>query len=191
MLQELFLIRHGHPKQGTGIAYDRVPGPPLSEVGQEEARVAALFLGHMQIQRIYTSPLDRASQTAELIGAQLGLQPIIEPMLAEHRKEETFDQVKLRLQDLIARLDAASVERGAPLERIALVAHGSPIKALLLALTQERIKLDDYRFANGNHVPTAGVWHARRNADPLAVPPWDLDLIFKPIVAAPVGHFAV
>ena len=185
MLKELFLIRHGHPKQGTGIAYDRVPGPPLSDVGQEEARVAGLFLGHMHIQQIYTSPLDRASQTAQLIGKQLNLTPIVEPALAEHRKEETFDQVKARLQAFVAQLDAE------PFERVALVAHGSPIKALLLALTQERIKLDDYRFANGNHVPTAGVWHARRNADPTALPQWELDLIFKPIVSAPVGHFAV
>ena len=185
MLKELFLVRHGHPKLGTGIAYDRVPGPPLSDVGREEARVAGLFLGHMHIQQIYTSPLDRANETAILIGQQLGLTPVIEPALAEHRKEETFDQVKVRLQDVIARLDAG------PFERVALVAHGSPIKALLLILTQDRIKLDDYRFANGNHVPTAGVWHARRNADPTASPQWKLDLIFKPIVAAPVGHLSV
>jgi len=185
MLKEIFLVRHGHPKQGTGIAYDRVPGPPLSDVGREEARVAGLFLGHMHIQQIYSSPLDRAHETATLIGQQLALTPVIELALAEHRKEETFEQVKQRLQDVITRLDAE------PFERIALVAHGSPIKALLLTLTQERIKLDDYRFANGNHVPTAGVWHARRNADPTTMPQWELDLIFKPIVAAPVGHFAV
>jgi 2,3-bisphosphoglycerate-dependent phosphoglycerate mutase len=181
-LNELFLIRHGHPQQGTGIAYDRVPGPPLSDVGREEARIAGLFLGHMGIQRIYGSPLDRAFQTAELIGTELGLTPQTAPLLAEHRKEETFDDVRKRVQELLSLLDQEEAAR------VALVTHGSPIKALLLALSKdgETLNLDSYKFSNGNHAPTAGVWHARR-----AESGWQLDLIFKPIVAAPVGHVAV
>jgi 2,3-bisphosphoglycerate-dependent phosphoglycerate mutase len=69
---------------------------------------------------------------------------------------------------------------------VALVTHGSPIKALLLLLSNESINLDNYKFSNGNHAPTAGVWHAHR-----VETGWQLDLIFKPIVSAPVGHVAV
>ena len=180
MIKELFIIRHGHLQQGTGIAYDRVPGPPLSDVGKEEARIAGLFLGHMHIQQIYCSPLDRAQQTADLIGHELNLLPQVAPLLAEHRKEETFDDVRQRMREFLALLEEDSHER------VALVAHGSPIKALLLTLSNDVIKLDDYKFSNGNHAPTAGVWHARR-VDEI----WQLDLIFKPIVTAPVGHVAV
>jgi 2,3-bisphosphoglycerate-dependent phosphoglycerate mutase len=180
MLKELFLIRHGHPQQGTGMVYDRVPGPPLSDVGKEEARIAGLFLAHMRIERIYSSPLDRAQQTAQIIGAQVNRQPVIEALLAEHRKEEKFEDVRMRIDDLLVRLARE------PYAHVALVAHGSPIKALLLALSHDQIKLDDYKFANGNHVPTAGVWHARQ-----AEAGWQLDLIFKPIVATPLGHLAV
>ena len=179
-LNELFIIRHGHPQQGTGIAYDRAPGPPLSDVGREEARIAGLFLGHMRLQQIFCSPLDRAQQTAALIGNELSLTPQVAPLLAEHRKEETFEDVRQRLRDFLALLNEDEHER------VALVTHGSPIKALLLLLSNENIKLDDYKFSNGNHAPTAGVWHARR-----ADAGWQLDLIFKPIVSAPVGHVAV
>ena len=179
-LKEIFFIRHGHPQLGTGIAYDRVPGPPLSDVGKEEARIAGLFLGHMRIQQIFCSPLDRAQQTADLIGLELSLTPQVAPLLAEHRKEETFEDVRKRVHEFLALLDEDSHER------VALVTHGSLIKALLLTLSNEQIKLDDYKFSNGNNAPTAGVWHARR-----AEAGWQLDLIFKPIVAAPVGHVAV
>ena len=179
-LKEIFFIRHGHPQQGTGIAYDCVPGPPLSDIGREEARIAGLFLGHLRLQQIFCSPLDRAQQTAELIGAELSLTPQVAPLLAEHRKEETFEDVRQRMREFLALLDEDEHER------VALVTHGSPIKALLLSLSNESIKLDDYKFSNGNHAPTAGVWHAHR-----AEAGWQLDLIFKPIVAAPVGHVAV
>jgi 2,3-bisphosphoglycerate-dependent phosphoglycerate mutase len=183
-ITEIFLIRHGHPQQGTGIPYDRAPGPPLSDVGREEARIAGLFLGHMGIRQLFCSPLDRALQTAELIGAALSLTPQVAPLLAEHRREETFDDVRKRAGEFLALLDEDTPQHTQ--QRVALVTHGSPIKALLLLLSNDSINLDNYKFSNGNHAPTAGVWHARR-----VETGWQLDLIFKPIVAAPVGHVAV
>jgi len=182
MLKDLYIVRHGHPKLGTGIAYDRVPGPPLSETGQEEARVAGLYLAHIAPQRLYSSPLERAYQTAEIIGKNIGHSPIVEESLAEHRKEETFDVVKSRLKDFLARLQREQIED----ERVAVVSHGSPIKALLLLLSNEKIDLTQHVYPNGNHVPTAGIWHAQFNDQGCA-----LELVFKPIVTAPVGHVAV
>lgn len=180
MLSDIYIIRHGHPKPNTGIPYDRIPGPPLSEIGQEEARVAGLYLAHYAPQRIYSSPLDRAYETAEIIGKVIDHNPLIEAMLAEHRKEETFEMVKTRLKGFLAQL------HDSPDERVILVAHGSPIKAILQLLSNDQIDLTKHIYSNGNHVPTAGIWHA--HATPTG---YTLELVFKPIVTAPVGHVAV
>ena len=63
---------------GTGLAYDRPPGPPLSEVGLAEARLAGQFLAGRDIQRLYASPLQRALGTAQAISAAIGVAPDIE-----------------------------------------------------------------------------------------------------------------
>jgi broad specificity phosphatase PhoE len=162
------------------LAYDRPPGPPLSEIGRAEARLAGIYLAGRGVQRLYASPLERAQGTAHAIADEAGLPVITEPALAEHRQEETFDAVKERVRGLLAGLerDTASV--------VALVSHGSPIKAMLHILSREQIDLSRHIYPNGNPVPTAGIWHARRGAQG-----WSLDLVFKPVVATPAAHVPV
>jgi 2,3-bisphosphoglycerate-dependent phosphoglycerate mutase len=181
MLKELYIVRHGHPLQGTGLAYDRVPGPALSEIGRAEAQVAAQFLVHRDIEIAHASPLERTLNTAKIIVATIDVPLVIEPALAEHRSDETFEDVKSRIRDFLARLDSQ------PHETVALVTHGSPIKALLQILSLETIDLARYSFPNGNHAPTAGIWHAQR--DLFGV--WQLTLAFKPVVATPAAHVAI
>jgi broad specificity phosphatase PhoE len=179
-LTDLYLIRHGHPQLGTGIAYDRPPGPPLSEVGLAEARLAGLYLAGRGIQRLYASPLERALGTAQAIGAEIGAAPAVDEALAEHRADETFDGVTRRLSAFLNRL------RDEPADRVALVTHGSPIKAALHILTLGRIDLTGHVYSNGNHAPTAGIWHAR-SLDGV----WHLELAFKPAAATPPAHVMV
>jgi 2,3-bisphosphoglycerate-dependent phosphoglycerate mutase len=181
MLKELYIIRHGHPLLGTGLAYDRVPGPALSEVGRTEAQLSAQFLMHREIEIIHTSPLERTLNTAHIIQAAIQKPLVIEPALAEHRSDETFEDVKARIREMLARLDTQ------PQEIVALVTHGSPIKAMLQILSLETLDLSRYSFPNGNHSPTAGIWHAQR--DLFGV--WQLMLAFKPVVATPAAHIAV
>jgi 2,3-bisphosphoglycerate-dependent phosphoglycerate mutase len=181
MLKELYIVRHGHPLQGTGLTYDRVPGPALSDVGRAEAQVSALFLEHRDIEITYTSPLERTLGTARIIVAAINVPLVIEPALAEHRSDETFEEVKARIRDMLARLDSQ------PHDIVALVTHGSPMKALLKILSLETIDLSRYSFSNGNNAPTAGIWHAQR--DLFGV--WQLTLAFKPVVATPAAHVAI
>ena len=181
MLRELYIVRHGHPQQSTGLLYDRAPGPPLSEVGRAEAYVSAQFLLERGVGQVISSPLDRAIGTARVVAATLGAPMTIEPMLAEHRSDENFEDVKGRIRALLTRLDAE------PFSCVALVTHGSPIKALLLLLSRETIDLKRHTYANGNHSPTAGVWHARRDL----FGAWNLDLVFKPVVTAPQAHIQI
>jgi broad specificity phosphatase PhoE len=171
MFKQLYLIRHAHPKQGTGLVYDRAPGPPLSDAGREEAHAAALYLAQCGLERLYVSPLDRTLETARIVVEQTKTSVQVEDALAEHRSNETFDQVKTRVRDLLARVECE------PVEVVGFVAHGSPIKALLQILSSETIDLSKFAFDNGNHTPTAGVWRAERdNAG------WKLELAFTPAV---------
>ena len=169
MLKQLYIIRHAQPKQGTGIPYDRVPGPPLSDAGKEEANAAGLYLSQCSLQVIYASPLDRTQETAKAIAEKAGLHVITEDSLAEHRSDETFDRVKARTRDFLARVETE------PIEIAGFVTHGSSIKALLQILSDEKLVLSNYVFDSGNHSPWAGVWRAERRDNA-----WTLEMVFTP-----------
>lgn len=180
----IYLIRHGQPTVWgsalTSLRYDVPPGPPLSVEGRAQAAMAASFLSGSPPTVVYTSPLDRALQTAQIITEQLGVPVAIDERLAEHRHDETNDQVA-------ARLAAFWYERvtSAP-GCIALVSHGSPIR-VMLAMLGDVLTTDPerYRFDHGNIVPPAGIWRARCAATDERMSPWELDLIFRTFVADP------
>jgi 2,3-bisphosphoglycerate-dependent phosphoglycerate mutase len=180
-MRELYIIRHGHPQSGMGLPYDRVPGPGLSDIGRAETHVTAEFLVDRSLDIIYSSPLERTLETARIIVATLGVSMTVDTALAEHRMDENFENVKARIREFLARIDTQ------PQTSVALVTHGSPIKALLQILSHDMIDLSKYQYPNGNHAPTAGVWHATR--DLFGV--WALSLIFKPVVATPPAHIAI
>jgi len=172
MLKELYLIRHAHPQPNTGLAYDRAPGPPLSEAGREEARATGLYLSQCGLERLYVSPLHRTQETAQLIGEHIQAPMHIEELLAEHRSDESFEGVKARVRALLDRIEEE------PLVRVGFVTHGSPTKALLQILSDGALDLSQFVFDNGNHAPTAGVWRAERVEDG-----WRLELVFTPAMA--------
>lgn len=69
---ELVLIRHGLPEKI--INEDGAPAnPPLSVVGHEQARKMAGWLAGESFDRLYSSPMQRAFQTAEPLARQAGL----------------------------------------------------------------------------------------------------------------------
>jgi 2,3-bisphosphoglycerate-dependent phosphoglycerate mutase len=171
MLTTLYLVRHANPKQNTGITYHIPPGPPLDETGRDEAHAAAFFLKTCDVQAIFTSPFERTRETAEIIANALGKIAVTENALAEHAPNETFDQVKMRTRDWLARVE--DYER----DVVAFVTHGSPIRALLQILSNETLDLSKYVFPNGNPAPTAGVWRAQKTEHG-----WELALVFEPQV---------
>jgi probable phosphoglycerate mutase len=69
---ELLLIRHGLPEKT--INEDGTPAnPPLSQQGHDQARRMAVWLKDEQIDRLYSSPMQRAYQTAAPLAQQMGL----------------------------------------------------------------------------------------------------------------------
>jgi broad specificity phosphatase PhoE len=73
---ELVLVRHGETEwTENGLLHGRID-VPLSAAGLEHAHQAASRLVGENFDIIYSSPLIRAWQTAEVIGAPLGLKPV-------------------------------------------------------------------------------------------------------------------
>jgi broad specificity phosphatase PhoE len=118
----MLLIRHG---QSTWNAEGRWQGradPPLTTVGEQQARQAAAALGPPDV--LVASPLQRARRTAELIGEELGVGPVeAHDDLAEREVGPwtglTFEEIDLTWPGAVARrewpdgfeLDGALTER--------------------------------------------------------------------------------
>jgi broad specificity phosphatase PhoE len=65
----LYLVRHGSSIEQSMIR-GRLPGYPLSEKGKREARIAADWLADRDVKAVFSSPLQRAFQTAEMIAGE-------------------------------------------------------------------------------------------------------------------------
>lgn len=152
MPTQLFLIRHGQPETTSSVPYLVPPGPDLSERGRLEAHQAAAFLARLQIGHCVASPFARTTQTAEIVSRHLATGLQFSDDIAEHGPHEGFETVRTRVRTLLAQL------RDHHAERIALVSHGSPIRALLLECSAGRIDLSGHVYQGGNPAPTCGIW---------------------------------
>jgi broad specificity phosphatase PhoE len=85
-------VRHGEVARGMPV------DPPLSERGVAQARAVAEFLAGEPHDALYVSPLARARQTAEAIGAATGLVPAVEDGLAEFDRDHPY----AHFEDLMA-----------------------------------------------------------------------------------------
>jgi broad specificity phosphatase PhoE len=92
------LVRHGEHLLQSRLAAGRTPGIGLSPKGRAEAAAVAERLAGERIDAIYASPLDRARETAEIIGGRLDLPVALREDVIELDFGEwtglTFDQVR-------------------------------------------------------------------------------------------------
>jgi probable phosphoglycerate mutase len=80
----LLLIRHGENDfVKTGKLPGHTPGVHLNERGQKQAQALGEALKNVPIKAIYSSPLERAMETAEPIAASCNLAIIQEPALVD------------------------------------------------------------------------------------------------------------
>lgn len=79
----VLLVRHGATPTTGQVMPGRAPGLHLSEAGQAQATVVAERLATLKLDAIYSSPLERARETAAPTAAATGLTPIEEPGLLE------------------------------------------------------------------------------------------------------------
>ena len=79
----LILIRHGETEWNATLRYMGQAAVPLNDTGRAQARAAAERLRRYAAVALYTSDLVRAAETAEIIGAAIGLTPRPMPELRE------------------------------------------------------------------------------------------------------------
>jgi broad specificity phosphatase PhoE len=151
------LLRHGEPAI-FGRLNGRLPGVGLSEKGRAEAAMQAGRLAGEKIEVIYSSPMQRTRETAEILAERLGLsiryrEDVIEIDYGEWTGL-TFDQIRRderwqmwsRSRGIAAIPGGESwrqvqervvgalfdLQQAHPDGRVAIVSHGDVIKAALL-----------------------------------------------------------
>lgn len=65
----VIFVRHGRVHNPNQVYYGRLPRFGLSAIGREEARQAGRIIGRKPVSALYSSPMLRARQTADLIAA--------------------------------------------------------------------------------------------------------------------------
>ncbi|MFL5842050.1 MAG: histidine phosphatase family protein [Thermoleophilaceae bacterium] len=80
----ILLARHG--QTDFNAPPTRIQGsldPPLNELGRSQARELAELVADEGLVALYASDMLRARQTAEIVGEEIGLEPVIEPRVRE------------------------------------------------------------------------------------------------------------
>jgi broad specificity phosphatase PhoE len=79
----ILLARHGETDWNRDNRFQGHADEPLNETGREQARALAVALEGERLTAVYTSPLLRARETAEIVAAAFGLAPRTDPRLME------------------------------------------------------------------------------------------------------------
>ncbi|GAA3728258.1 broad specificity phosphatase PhoE [Spinactinospora alkalitolerans] len=77
------LMRHGEVHNPAGVLYGRLPEFHLSERGHQMAELAAKWLSDRDVAVLYSSPLERAQETAEPMSEGFGLPVHLDERLIE------------------------------------------------------------------------------------------------------------
>ncbi len=81
---QIIFLRHGQAKNNTErILAGRTEGVPLTDTGIKQSEYTAELLEHMNISTIYSSPIERAKHTAEIVGKHNSLDVTIDDRLNE------------------------------------------------------------------------------------------------------------
>lgn len=75
MPTRVLLVRHGQSEWNAQGRWQGQADPPLTDLGRAQARAAARSLGALDA--IFSSDLQRAAATAEIISAALGIGPVV------------------------------------------------------------------------------------------------------------------
>lgn len=79
----LFLVRHGECPSNRELRYLGRRDEPLTEAGVRQAECLAAALAGLPLAAVYSSPLQRATQTGRRIAEGLGVPLVAEPRLIE------------------------------------------------------------------------------------------------------------
>lgn len=153
----IYLVRHGQKPKDP---HD----PQLTKLGQSQAQQTANFFSYKKIDRIISSPYQRAIQTAQPISEKINLSYMTEPLLSE--RAEWTDELEFNkfveiwrnssiVRDWIPPVGDSSYQAGNRLEKVItdqpsqvqqliLVCHGGIITDFLRNIASDEYLIDSY-----------------------------------------------
>ncbi|GAA3127227.1 histidine phosphatase family protein [Planomonospora alba] len=167
----IHLLRHGEVHNPANVLYGRLPGYNLSENGRLMAEAVAKAMAGRDVVALFSSPLERAQQTAAPLAETFGLEVRIDERLIEAANlfegvsvgggEGVFRSPRLyrhlwnplrpswgeRYTDVVERMRGAilSARREARGHEAVLVSHQLPIWIIRLAAEGRRLPHDPRR----------------------------------------------
>jgi 2,3-bisphosphoglycerate-dependent phosphoglycerate mutase len=82
----IIILRHGESTANAeGLLSDGLEDAPLTEKGKEEVKSVVKQLKKIKISKIYSSPVIRAIQTAQIVADEFGLDVVIERTICERK----------------------------------------------------------------------------------------------------------
>ena len=80
---EVLLVRHGETDENAAARFQGRIDTRLNERGREQSHALAEAVRHEGIVALYSSPLQRARETARIVADALGLEPVLDERLVE------------------------------------------------------------------------------------------------------------
>ena len=96
----IILIRHGETDWNVEGRYQGQADPPLNSRGQDQAHQLASNLVNNGLDVLYTSPLIRASQTAQIIADQLLIPTFSDSRLTEINQGDWETRLRSEIEEL-------------------------------------------------------------------------------------------
>lgn len=168
-MTRISLVRHGQTDWNLTRRIQGTSDIPLNDTGRAQARVTAMILRRRQWDAIFTSPLGRARETAEIIAAEAGLPaPAAIEGLAERNYGEaeglTGEQILARYPDgmripgqesrdeVVRRAVPAllGIAERHPASDFIVVSHGAVISSIVRRLSDHTLPPPGEVIANGS-----------------------------------------
>jgi len=96
---EVLLVRHGETDYNAADRFQGQIDVPLNDRGRAQSLALARSLAGEGLRGLYSSPSARARETAEIVGGELGLAPVLDARLMEADAGEWAGR---RFEDIIA-----------------------------------------------------------------------------------------
>ena len=185
----IYFVRHGEVVNPKNIWYGRLPKFNLSTKGRIEIEQTAKFLSNQNIDLIYSSPLLRARQTAEIIRKELHLNSVfyLNNLLEVHSSMEgklfsylrsidydvyadpnnkiigeTIEELAKRMKTFIDYV--TKIHKG---KRIVAVSHGDPIMMVRAIVKGLPIKNASLHPGEENYIKHGEAYLVERDRDKL------------------------
>ena len=166
----IYLIRHGETDWNAALRFQGREDIPLNRAGAAQALACGRALAHSGLCAVYTSPLQRAVATGQIIAAEAKLpQSAVCPLAELIERDlgiysgksfsdrgkffalaggdtegmEPFDEVRVRMRAALQKIAASG------LRAVAAVSHGAAINVLLADLTNGEMGTGKTKLYNG------------------------------------------